>query len=495
MLRCTPLQHIRSIASLGLLLFAAFTFGQDGTAVPSRTLSVDEYESLKSQGTLPSSFHVSADVSAPIKQTKPIKPIGVAKGGGGVNPCDCWIEPDASYTLAMPPNDDLSSALINLPFQFNMYGDLYNTCYINNNGNVSFVNSYFTFSSTPFPDASYIMVAPFWADVETTTAGQVWYKVTPTALYVDWVGVGYFNDHSDKLNTFQLIITDGNDPVIGIGKNTSFCYEDMQWTTGDASGGVNGFGGTPSTVGANRGNGIDYIQFTRNDHDALDYDGPFGANDGVSWLDNKNFVFTTSVFTSNIPPIGSGIGLCDTLVACVGTEALFDLQFLSPEPGQTTTCTASSSMGGFAITLNVPGNTAHIVGQVIPVLADVGFQTITVQATDDGAPPLTSTYNIVVEVLVSAVMDPGSLTVCDTGPAVDMYSLLGVHCYFSSRSCCSTKATSWGVSPPNSRARWNAVRACSGRSSARSSTPSPMSHNGLRGARRAAASNRSAASL
>lgn len=29
----------------------------------------------------------------------------------------------------------------------------------------------------------------------------------------------------------------------------------MQWTTGDASDGTDGFGGTPATVGANKGDG------------------------------------------------------------------------------------------------------------------------------------------------------------------------------------------------------------------------------------------------
>ena len=63
----------------------------------------------------------------------------------------------------------------------------------------------------------------------------------------------------------QLIITDGNDPIITPGNNVQFCYKDMQWTTGAASQGVNGFGGTPATVGVNRGNGVDYIQIGRYD--------------------------------------------------------------------------------------------------------------------------------------------------------------------------------------------------------------------------------------
>ena len=54
--------------------------------------------------------------------------------------CDCMIPLDSSFTLAMPPNDDFSSELINLPFTFDFYVNQYNSLYINNNGNISFVN-------------------------------------------------------------------------------------------------------------------------------------------------------------------------------------------------------------------------------------------------------------------------------------------------------------------------------------------------------------------
>ncbi|MBK7751046.1 MAG: hypothetical protein IPI41_00145 [Flavobacteriales bacterium] len=109
------------------------------------------------------------------------------------------------------------------------------------------------------------MAAPFWADVDLRGPGVtnniVQYKVTPTAMLVNWTNVGYYNSMTDKVNTFQLVITEGTDPLVPNGANVSFCYKDMQWTTGSASGGTNGFGGTPATVGANEGNGVDYIQF------------------------------------------------------------------------------------------------------------------------------------------------------------------------------------------------------------------------------------------
>ncbi len=383
------------------------------------------YKAAKLAGHVPAGFHYNA---SPPEGGNKVVPHGTLRGGGG-NVCECWIPPDGSWTLAMAPNDDGSSAQIFLPFAFNLYGDQYTSCYINNNGNISFGGLLGSFTAQTFPIASdqsqvFNMVAPYWEDVDTYGAGQVWYKVTPTALYVDWVGVGYFSSHTDLLNTFSLIITDGNDPVIGIGKNTRFCYQDMQWSTGDIWG-SNGFG-SPGTVGANRGNGIDFLQIGTFDHAGTDYDGPFGNPDGISWLDNQEFVFTTAVSTSNIPPIGSGDYLCDTVHVCAGEQVVLSMQFLSPESDQTTTATSSApDFSNYTETVNTPGQTALITGQFTPLATETGFHVVTFQATDNGAPNLTSTYNIVVDVQIAAVMEPGDLAVCDNGPAVDMYALLG----------------------------------------------------------------------
>ena len=56
-----------------------------------------------------------------------------------------------------------------------------------------------------------------------------------------------------QTNTFQCVmVTDGANSFV------IFLYADngIQWTTGDASGGSNGFGGTPGHVGFNAGDGI-----------------------------------------------------------------------------------------------------------------------------------------------------------------------------------------------------------------------------------------------
>lgn len=394
-----------------------------GTIIPAVNaqrveLTVDQYQEMKLAGTLPAEYHVAYS-TLPAPQVQPSA--GHMKGGGGGTGgnCNCWIQPDNTYTLALAPNDDGSSTMITLPFQFNLYGDLYNTCYVNNNGNVSFVTPFSTYSAAAFPNSQFKMVAPFWADVDTRgsdgnglNGGTVKYKLTNNALYVNWTDVGYFNAQTDKHNSFQLIISDGTNTDVGIGSTVSFCYKDMQWTTGSASQGVNGFGGVPATVGANRGNGVDYIQFGRFDHAGTDYDGPFGANDGVSWLDNKNFVFTTSVTTQNIPPIASSTSLCDTVNVCVNELVNLDVNFLSPEPGQLTTASYTITPplnGTVTVTNTSPANTANLHLQFIPVVADTvngGLHTITYTATDDGTPPLTATVSVVIRVFYTPAPPP-----------------------------------------------------------------------------------------
>ena len=280
------------------------------------------------------------------------------------------MDPDTSYTLAMGPNDDGSTASLTIPFTFTLYGATYTSLFINNNGNISFGSPYGTFTSAPFPSDQYIMVAPFWGDVDTggPNNGSVWYKITPTAMYINWVDVGYFSQHTDKLNTFQLIITNGLDPVLPAGNNIAFCYKDMQWTTGDVSGGSNGFGGTPSTVGVNKGDSVSFIQLGRFDQPGAAYDGGGGLNDGVSWLDNQSLYFNVAN-SVNIPPIanftpnifnGAGGGACDTLKMCGANDTLIiNSLFLSPEIGETTTVSVNfNGNTGFTLLNNTPGNPA-----------------------------------------------------------------------------------------------------------------------------------------
>lgn len=339
--------------------------------------------------------------------------------------CECMVPIDASFsvvpfTIGDPNdnyrNDDGSSPNITLPFNFCFYGQNINSCYINNNGNVSFGASYGTFTANSFPDPTFIMVAPFWADVDTRGGGSgiVYYKLTSTALIVRWQTVGYYSMYDDKLNDFQLILTDGSDPLLPAGNNVSFCYGDMQWTTGDASGGTNGFGGNPATVGVNRGNGTDYIQIGQFDQPGTAYDGPFGSADQVSWLDNQTFYFNVCNNGSgnNLPPIINSTDVCDTMWICVGDTLDLGAIFLAPEQGQGTNITMTTSSTGLNILTNTGGNPATIAAEFVGTSSNLGVNLITVTGTDNGTPPAATSSVIIVEVVnnptVSFTFNPPS---------------------------------------------------------------------------------------
>lgn len=241
-----------------------------------------EYQSMKEKGLIEQPQQV-----VPAEPITPILPVETGERFNGL-----FVPLDGSFTGPLSYCDDCYFGPFTLPFTFCFYGTNYNQFYINNNGNVSFEGGYGSYSSTGFPVNGFGMLAPFWADVDTRNGlGGVYYKIEPTRVTVIWDNTGYFSIQGDKRNTFELIFTNGNDPLIGVGKNVAFSYADMQWTTGSASGGVNGFGGIPATVGVNKGDGVKYALVGRFDHEGTDYDGPGGIADGVSYLDGKYYSF------------------------------------------------------------------------------------------------------------------------------------------------------------------------------------------------------------
>jgi len=401
------------------------------------------YKRLKLQGNLQSETHYNIVNSGTI----PPHITDESTNGRSTN-CACYTPHDATWTLAMPPNDDGSTGNIPIPFNFCLYGTDYTSLWINNNGNITFDIPYGTFSAVGFPSPSYVMVAPFWGDVDTWGIGEVYYKITPTALYVNWENVGYFSSETDKTNTFSLIITDGNDPVIGVGNNVAFCYQDMQWTTGAASGGVNGFGGTAATVGCNKGDGVSFVQFGRFDSPGTAYFGPYATNSGVSWLDNQSFIFNACNATNIAPVIANGFGQCDTIRICQGDTLLQTIDVLSPEAGQITVVNATSTSPDFTLIDTTSGNTAQAIFQIIGNTP--GFITVSVNAVDNGVPPQNVTFDLIFEITPNNVPDP-VITTLDSIICPGVSTVLSVsgtydtYLWSTGSSVDSTVASSGGI--------------------------------------------------
>lgn len=157
---------------------------------------------------------------------------------------------------SIPPIDDGSSSQVALPFTLDFYGRSYNSLWVNNNGNVTFTGPLSTYTPFGLIAANTPIIAPFFADVDTRSAGSelVRYGYGATvyegrpAFCVNWVNVGYYPTASDKLNSFQLLLVDRSDIASGA-FDTVFNYDKVQWESGSASGGSGGTGGTPARAG------------------------------------------------------------------------------------------------------------------------------------------------------------------------------------------------------------------------------------------------------
>jgi len=174
-------------------------------------------------------------------------------------------------------NDDGYSSFVDLssifPDGMNFFGTNWDGLYVNNNGNVSFGRGLSSYTPTAIGENfTNPIIAPFWADVDTrgeyvtpTPGGNsmgsnlTWYDIdtTTNTFTATWDDVGYFYRGTDKLNAFQLQLVStggGNFDIV-------FRYEDINWTTGGASGGTDGLGGQVARAGFSAGDGVHYSEF------------------------------------------------------------------------------------------------------------------------------------------------------------------------------------------------------------------------------------------
>ncbi|MBI1837147.1 MAG: gliding motility-associated C-terminal domain-containing protein [Flavobacteriia bacterium] len=318
-----------------------------------------------------------------------------------------FAPPGPAYNISWS-TDDGSAPIINLPFTFCFFGDSYNSVYMNNNGNISFQNSISSFSSSAFPSTGNKMIAAFWADFDFGSCGTMHCTVTPTAAIFNWVNAGYFSSQCDKKNTCQIVITNGFDPLV-ISGNCAIHYDDMNWTTGSASSGISGFGGTPATAGANRGNNLDYFQIGRFDHAGSDYDGPNGINDGVDFLDHKSYFFDfCNVTSGNLSPIPIQSNACDTFSVCHSADTIvISFPFIGPENNQITSVSYTApTLSNVQVLSNTSGYTGNLTLQIIGSQQTVGVHDIVVTGTDNFSTPGSTTVTYKLEVTDPALAFP-----------------------------------------------------------------------------------------
>ena len=338
--------------------------------------------------------------STPINYYYPIEYYGSAEDF--IPPCYALSGDDAldiaNGWVKLPIQDDLATEVV-LDFPFELFDLTFpagTRAYINTNGVLSFEGPEFfhgpltgAFDPQPFPVREY-MIAPFWADVDTRPQeagdqphGYMWYRLSPTenTLSVIWDRVGYYLQQGNRRNTFQLVISDrsvatmGQNTNSGNNNNVCFCYGDMEWTTGTASLGIDGFGGsfgTPAIVGANRGresadpnapNGPSqtFGQFAIGNSDVWDGAGP--DRDGIDFLDHLGTNFQGVDYeplcfdaADNIPPVCIGFPSSAVNVDC-NEELQICIGCTTPEQDEVLTVGIGGSIPPGAVISKTSGPT------------------------------------------------------------------------------------------------------------------------------------------
>ncbi|KAM5132226.1 uncharacterized protein ACMZJ9_019034 [Mantella aurantiaca] len=182
---------------------------------------------------------------------------------------------DKRYDNQTPKSDDGGSPIIFLLLPLPLFGKMRWTFFVNNNGLLSF-NVPVTESTPqdlPVCDGTPFL-APFWADVDNTRGGDIYYRQSfeadllsratsdvrayfnKTGFRASWVFIGtwykvaFYASSSNKVNTFQVVlITDWKETFV------LFNYEGIEWTSGTFTGGnkETGLGGIPALAGLNSG--------------------------------------------------------------------------------------------------------------------------------------------------------------------------------------------------------------------------------------------------
>jgi Nidogen-like len=194
--------------------------------------------------------------------------------GGSVTVTDNSITPKKFYRLRvgavrlgfddfeLDRQDDDPSEYTPIGFPVFLFGKTENSCWVNNNGNITFHAAEGTYTPFPLQQYGHNLIAPFWADVDTRPEGSqpVTYSYGTEmidgrlAFGVNWVNVGYYNFRDDKLNSFQLVLIQRSDIAAG-DFDIEFNYNQVLWETGEHpnSGGVDGYGGFPARAGLSNG--------------------------------------------------------------------------------------------------------------------------------------------------------------------------------------------------------------------------------------------------
>ena len=82
----------------------------------------------------------------------------------------------------LPANDDGSTGAVPIGFTADFFGNPFTQLFVNNNGNVTFDGPLGKFTPFDLTTTGDVIIAPFFADVDTTGGGPTWSPTEPTCV-------------------------------------------------------------------------------------------------------------------------------------------------------------------------------------------------------------------------------------------------------------------------------------------------------------------------
>ncbi|MDU8912152.1 nidogen-like domain-containing protein [Aestuariicoccus sp. MJ-SS9] len=331
----------------------------------------------------------------------------------------------------LPANDDGFTAQIDASAIFedgiNFFGTVYSGFWINNNGSITFGGPRGTYTPSPITDVSNNPeISPYFADVDTrggaaspTPGGNsmgtnlvYWdFNEVTDQIVITWDDVGYYSNRTDLLNAFQLILTDQGGGDFDI----QFRYEAVNWTTGSASGGVNGLGGTVARAGYTAGSGEadEFFELPQSgDQDAMLSLDVIPGNTGLVGL-WEFFVRNGGVVESVVPlqpedaggwvagdphlstldGVGYDFQAAGEYVLLRGTESDFEIQarMVPVADNVSVNAAVATNLGGTAVMIDATDEVPLHIGGVPTEIEDFGF----VEVGDDRVYREGDTYTVV----------------------------------------------------------------------------------------------------
>jgi len=150
-------------------------------------------------------------------------------------PTYSWKDITSSGTLITGLYDDTNVGPMPIGFNFEFYGNTYNSFRFCTNGFISFTSTATAYTNRAVPTGSDTLgnlIAPFWDDLNFSDGGDAYYRSTSDSLIISYINVAHYSTGGPY--TFQMILLangkiiiqyqDINDPnnsaTIGIQNNT-----------------------------------------------------------------------------------------------------------------------------------------------------------------------------------------------------------------------------------------------------------------------------------